>query len=134
MSRPATLWTLAQHAPLSMGFSRREYWSGLPCPPPEDLPDPRIEPWSPVLQAGSLPHSDSYYFNFSLSVKVARVLQSCATLCTLMDCSPPGSCVHGLFQARILEWVAISFSRVSSQPRGQTHVSCISVGRQILYH
>ena len=49
-----------------------------------------------------------------------------------MDSSPPGSSVHGILQARILEWVAISFSRESSQPRDQTQVSCI--GRQILYH
>ena len=53
-----TLWTVACQAPLSMGFSRREYWSGLPCPPPGDLPDPGIELtylMSPALQAGSLP-------------------------------------------------------------------------------
>ena len=43
--------------------------------------------------------------------------------CNLMDCSLPGSSVHGIFQARVLEWVAISFSRVSSQPRDQTRVS-----------
>ena len=43
--------------------------------------------------------------------------QSCPTLCEPMDCSPPGSSVHGIFQARILEWVSISFSRGSSQPR-----------------
>ena len=49
-----------------------------------------------------------------------------------MGCSPPGSSVHGIFQARILEWVAISFSRVSSRPRNQTCITCI--GRQILYH
>ena len=42
----ATLWTLAHQAPLSMGFSRQEYWSGLPCPPPGDLLDPGIEPGS----------------------------------------------------------------------------------------
>ena len=42
----ATLWTVAHQAPLSMGFSRQEYWSGLPCPPPGDLPDPGIEPAS----------------------------------------------------------------------------------------
>ena len=42
----ATLWTVAHQAPLSMGFSRQEYWSGLPCPPPGDLPDPGIEPMS----------------------------------------------------------------------------------------
>ena len=40
----ATLWTVAWQAPLSMGFSREEYWSGLPCPPPGDLPNPGIEP------------------------------------------------------------------------------------------
>ena len=51
-----------------------------------------------------------------------------STLCDSMDCSPPGSSLHGIFQARILEWVAISFSRRSSQPRGWTQVSCI-VGR-----
>ena len=51
--------------------------------------------------------------------------QLCLTLCDPMDCSLPGSSLHGIFQARVLEWVAISFSRVSSQPRGQTQVSCI---------
>ena len=45
------------------------------------------------------------------------IAQSCQTLCSFMDCSPPGSSVHGIFQARILEWVAISYSRASSQPR-----------------
>ena len=54
----ATLWTVAHQAPLSMGFSRQEYWSGLPCPPPGDLLHPRIEPEShvaPALWADSLP-------------------------------------------------------------------------------
>ena len=51
----ATLWTVARQAPLSMGFSRQEYWSGLPCPPPGDLPSPGIEPRSPALQMDSLP-------------------------------------------------------------------------------
>ena len=50
-----TPWTVAHQASLSMGFSRQEYWSGLPFPSPEDLPDPGIEPWSPALQADSLP-------------------------------------------------------------------------------
>ena len=51
----ATLWTVACQAPLSMGFSRQEYWSGLPCPPPGDLPNPGIEPVSlasPALAGG----------------------------------------------------------------------------------
>ena len=50
----ATPWTATRQAPLSMGFSRPEYWSGLPCPPPGDLPNPGIEPRSPALQADSL--------------------------------------------------------------------------------
>ena len=54
------------------------------------------------------------------------VTQSCPTLCDLTDYSPPGSSVHGILQARILEWVAIPFSRVSSPPRDQTQVSCIA--------
>ena len=52
--------------------------------------------------------------------------QSCPTLCNPMDCSPPGSSVHEVFQARILEWVAISFSRGSSQPRDWNCVSWVS--------
>ena len=54
----ATPWTVAHQAPLSMGSSRQEYWSGLPCPPPGSLPNPGIEPASPAtpsLQADSLP-------------------------------------------------------------------------------
>ena len=47
-------WTIARHTPLSMGFSRPEYWSGLPCPP-GDLPKPGIKHWSPTFQADSLP-------------------------------------------------------------------------------
>ena len=49
-----TLWTIAYQAPLSMGFSRQGYWSGLPFPSLEDLPDPGIEPGSPTLQADAL--------------------------------------------------------------------------------
>ena len=55
----------------------------------------------------------------------SEVAQSCPTLCDPMDCSLPDSSVHGLLQARILEWVAISFSRESSQPRDRTGVSCM---------
>ena len=65
----------------------------------------------------------------------ANSLQSCLTLCDLMDGRPPGSSVHGILQARILEWVAISFFSGSFQPRDWTcgsYVSCI--GRRILYH
>ena len=54
------------------------------------------------------------------------VAQSCLTLCNPMDCSPPGSYVQGILQARILEWVAIPFSRESFWPRDRTQVSCIA--------
>ena len=56
-------------------------------------------------------------------VRCCFVAKLCLTLCDPMDWSPPGSSVHGILQRRILEWVAISFSRASSQPRDQTNVS-----------
>ena len=65
-------------------------------------------------------------------VCVCEVAQSCPTLCDPVDCSPPGSTVHGILQARILEWVAISFSMGSSQPRDRTWVSLLHC-RQTLY-
>ena len=55
-----------------------------------------------------------------------KLLQPCLTLCNPIDCSPPDSSVYGIFQARILEWVAMSSSRGSSQLRDQTHISCIA--------
>ena len=62
-------------------------------------------------------------------------LQSCPTLCNPMDCILPGSSVHGILQARILEWVVMPSSRGSSQPRDGTRVSYVScIGRQLLYH
>ena len=60
------------------------------------------------------------------------VAQSCLTHYDPMDCNPPGSSVHGIFQAKILEWVAISFPKVSSWSRDHTQVSCIV--KWILYH
>ena len=60
------------------------------------------------------------------------VTQSCQTLCDPMDCSLPGSSVHGISQARILEWIVISFFRVSSKPWDGTHLSCFA-GR-FFYH
>ena len=63
--------------------------------------------------------------------KSCLICQSCPTLCNPMDCSPPSSSVHGISQARILEWVAISSSGGSSQPRDWIYIFCIS--RQILY-
>ena len=65
----------------------------------------------------------------------AKLFQSCPALYNTMDCSPSGSSVHGIFQARILEWFAMSSSRGSSWARNWTYVSHAScIGRQILYH
>ena len=105
----ATPWTVACQAPLSMAFSRQEYWSGLPFPSPGDLPDLRIEPGSFALQADSLPTElQGKPFSILAAAAAAKSLQSCLTLCDPIDGSPPGSSVPGILQARILEWVAIS--------------------------
>ena len=110
----ATSWTAAYQAPPSMGFSRQESWSGVPLPCP----------W----------HSWDYLSN-KISICVCKVIQSCLTLCNTMDCSPPGSSVHGISQARILEWVAVSFSWRSSQPRDRTRIFYVScIGRRVLNH
>ena len=76
----ATPETAAHEAPPSLGFSRQEHWSGLPFP-------------SPCMKVKS----------------ESEVAQSCPTLSDPRDCSLPGSFVHGVFQARVLEWVAIAF-------------------------
>ena len=61
----------------------------------------------------------------SVMCTCAKLLQSCLTLCDPMDCSPPRSSVHGILQARILEWVAMLSSGRSSQPKDRTHVSYV---------
>ena len=63
-------------------------------------------------------------FQTYLLASGTKLLQSCPALCDPMDCSPPGSFVHGMLQARILKWVAMPSSRGSSQPRDPTHGSC----------
>ena len=71
-----TLWTVARQATLSMGLSRQEYWSGLPCPPPGDLPDPGIEPkslMSPALAGGFLTTSATWEAQRENKVKVLVV-------------------------------------------------------------
>ena len=84
----------------------------------------------------SMSHLKELYLSFALlqiqfthTHTHTEVAQSCPTLCNPMDCSPPGSLVHGIFQAWILEWVDVSFSRGSSWPRDRTPVSRI-VGRR----
>ena len=82
----ATPETAAHQVPPSLGFSRQEYWSGLPFP-------------SPMHESES------------------EVAQSCPTLSDPMDCSPPGPSIHGIFQARVLEWGAIAFSTSNKRER-----------------
>ena len=87
----------------SMGSSRQEYWSGVP------LPSPRTNP-----------------------AAAAKLLQLCLTLCDPVDCSPPGSSVHGIFQARVLEWRAIAFSRAN--PREYRIVRTHTKGTTVIQH
>ena len=119
---------------------RQEYWRGLPFPSPGDLHDPGIKSGSPALEADFLPYEPpgkplkwsfcklfcftgitelvSGTFSFKLrvvwfctqSAASAKLLQSCPTLSNPMDCSLPGSSIHGIFKARVLEWGAIAFS------------------------
>ena len=73
--------------------------------------------------------------SIQMSCVCAKSLQSCLTLCTPLGCRPSGSSVHGILKARIMNWVAIPFSRVSSQPKDQTRGSYVScIGRRVLYH
>ena len=98
-----TPWTEDHQALQSMGFSRQEYWSGLPFPSPGDLPDPGTEPVSPALQADALlfepsgkPHIPiklCVYIRVYVCMLCAR---SCLTLCDPMNFSLLGSSVHGI--------------------------------------
>ena len=142
-----TPWTITYQTPLSMGFSKQEYWSGFPFLSPGDLPDPGIKPRSPALQADALPSeppgkpknvqitvqlhsfhilarlcSKSFKGVISYTLRAclkneSEVAQSCPTLWDPMNCNLSDSSVHGIFQAIVLEWIAVSFSRGCSQPR-----------------
>ena len=90
-----TLWTAARQAPLSMGFSRQKYWSGLPFPPLGDLADPGMDPMS------LMPHALAVATKSAAAA--AKSFQSCPTLCNPIDSSPLGSSVPGG------TWVSIFF-------------------------
>ena len=64
----------------------------------------------------------------------SEIAQLCLTLSDPIDCSPPGSSVHGIFQARMLEWAAVSFSKGFSQPRNRTHLLLLLHWQAILYY
>jgi len=100
----------------------------------------RLCSWGPRFSPGSgnyIPHTVNKSLHAVTKDPVCMCMhaQPCLTLYDSMGCNPPGNSVHGILQAGILERVAISNSRGSSQPRDQTHVSLVScVGRWILYH
>ena len=85
---------------------RARILDGLPFPSSADLPDPGIEPRSPALQADSLLTELCRKTEERIESE-SEIAQCCLTLCDPMDCSLPGSSVHGILQARVLEWVAI---------------------------
>ena len=129
-----TLWNVAHQAPLSMGFPSQECWSGSPFSSPvsplcccccsvASVVSDSVRPHR--RQPTRLPHPwDSpgkntgvgcHFLLQCMKVKSeSEVAQSCPTLSDHTHCSPPGSSVHGIFQARVLEWVAIAFSSVTS--------------------
>ena len=122
-----TLWTVAHQALLSIGFSRQEYWSGLPCTPPGDLPDPVIKPESltfPALADRFFTTSatwEAHSFIIQLQniwLKNWRSESHSVTFDSLYT-------VHGILQA-LVKWVVFPFSRGSSQPKDQTQVSSIA--------
>ena len=103
----------------------------------------RLSDWTELnsfLYGPALTSIHNYWKNHSFAHLIshcacAKLLQSCLILCDPLDCSLPGSSVHGILQRWILEWVAISSSRGSSSTRNWTRIFYIScIGRQILYH
>ena len=71
-----------------------------------------------IMEKCKIKHINFSSASVAITIMKVKVAQSCPTLCNPMDCSPPGSCVHGILQARILEWVAMPSSRGSSRPQG----------------
>ena len=119
-----TLWTIVRQAPLSTGFSRQEYWNGLPFTSPGDLPNPGIEPAS-LLR---LPSLAGGFFTLGTSMGIRKgqhwmregekAVNYSGMVLILGNRWQGAFCtVHGIIQARIQEWVAFPFSRGSSQPR-----------------
>ena len=129
----ATPWTVAHQAPTSIEFSRQEYWSGLAFPSPLRANNFLQTKQNLIIALKIKSNKQTSCFSTAPCMR-AMSLQLCLTLCDPMECSLPGSSVHGIFQARILEWVAVCLSRRSSRPRDWTHGSYVScIGRRVLY-
>ena len=111
-SLPLTLWTVAHQAPLSMGFSRQEYWNGLPFFSPGDLPNPGIEPRSPALQVDSLP-SDHQFNSVQLLSRV-RLFATPLTAACQASLSITNSWI--LFKLMSIELVMLSYHLILCRP------------------
>ena len=108
----ATPWTAAYQAPLPMGFSRQEYWSGVQLPSPlTSLLGQNLMYFSGqklgICSKGPYAYSCLFASDICLSISPSMIS---SYLHYPMDCSLPGSSAHGIFQARVLEWGAIAFS------------------------
>ena len=127
---PAPFQTLLSHS--LWWCTGREFccpWTQTNIANPPSLPKGR--PFGHLFNPPFLPKTSGFWKDPCCGLAA----KSCLTLCDPMDCNPPGSSVHGISQAKILEWVAISFCRGSSQPRDQTQIPCVwGIGRWILYH
>ena len=112
----ATPWTVVHQAPLSMKFSKQEYWSGLPFPIPGDLSNLGIEPASPALQVSSLPlsHQGSPLIKMNCCC-CCSVAESCPTPCNLVNCSTPG------FQPFTISWSLLKLMSVVSDAIQPSH-------------
>ena len=121
-----TLWMKACQTPLSMGCQARilEWVAG---PPPEDLLNPGIKPMvSYISGIGRRFFTTRATLEVPFNIYGCVVAQSCLMLWSPMDCNLPDSSVHGTLQARILEWLVISFSTGSSQPRDRIQGSHVA--------
>ena len=110
-------WTVTRQSPLPVEFPRQDHIVLSYSRRSSGLRDQPASLASPTL-AGRF---------FTIAAAAAKLLQSCLTLCDPMDCSLPGSSVHGILQARVLEWVAVPSSKGSSRRDG-TQVSCTTGG------
>ena len=123
-----TPWTVARREPLSMRFSRQEYWSGVPCPPPGDLSEPATEPMSPALQVDSLLLSHQGSPKHLILVRRMEIFlrrlcmhaELCPTLCKSMDC-------------RQEYWSRFYFLLQGTFPTQRSNPHLLHC-RQILYH
>ena len=114
----ATLWTVAHQAPLPVGFSRQEYWSGFPCPPPGDLPDPGIEPEplrSPVLASGLFTSSATITVTWLDSKQICFLFTS-VPLMAGVGWGGPRSVTSFRGPGALPSWTPISFYSLASSP------------------